>query len=449
MLSENVAPPAGGVCCQELEKQNKKAFACTPLASYNLRNPRCECTFHHMKSLIVSCDKPGGGQMRDTERRVALIYDARHAYDLQVMAGVASYIHDGADFNVYLERDALKDQRLPDFRSWDGNGIIANFDNPSVAMSIIHSKLPTVGFGSGYGWRGTATPYFFTNNEMIASMAADHFSSRGFRHFAFCGYAKNPINGWSGEREEAFVKFLDIQGFPCNVYVDGNENSRQWTSIQRSLAKWLGALPKPVGVLAANDSRAHQVLEACRSFGLRVPEEVAVIGVNNDELLCQLCNPALTSIEHGTKRMGYEAATLLDRLMSGKKSAGTRFVVDPVRIVTRQSTDILAIEDGTVAKAMSFIQEHAMDGIKVPNVVTAMGVSRSRLEARFTKAVGCTPRTAIRRIQLERIRQLISGTSLPLKQIAATAGFRSVQHMTRLFGKTFHQSPGEYRKRAI
>src|SRR6202042_2398690 len=103
------------------------------------------------------------------------------------------------------------------------------------------------------------------------------------------------------------------------IYVDRNETTRRWTSMQHSLAKWLESLPKPVGILAANDSRAHHILEACRAFGLRVPEEVAVIGVNNDELLCQLSNPALTSIEHGTKRMGYEAAALLERLMSGKK----------------------------------------------------------------------------------------------------------------------------------
>ena len=226
--------------------------------------------------------------MRETERRIALIYDARHAYDLQVMAGVASYIHDGADFNVYLERDALKDQRLPDFQSWNGNGIIANFDDPSVATAIIHSKLPAVGFGSGYGWRGAATPYFFTNNKMIASMAADHFSARGFRHFAFCGYAKNPINGWSEEREQAFLKHLELQGFPCNIYVDRNECSRQWVSIQHSLAKWLRSLPKPVGVLAANDSRAIKFLRLAALSTCCVPEEVAVIGVNNDELLCQL-----------------------------------------------------------------------------------------------------------------------------------------------------------------
>jgi LacI family transcriptional regulator len=387
--------------------------------------------------------------VRGTERRIALIYDARHAYDLQVMAGVASYMHECADFKVYFERDALKDQRLPDFQSWGGNGIIANFDDPLVAKVVKQSKLPAVGFGSGYGWREPATPYFFTNNGMIASMAADHFVDCGFRHFAFCGFAKNPINGWSGERERAFVNCLKKQGFPCDIYGDQNETIRPWTSLQHSLARWLVSLRKPVAVLAANDSRGSHILEACHAFGLCVPEEVSVIGVNNDELLCQLSSPALTSIEQGTKRMGYEAAALLGRLMSGKKSVQKCFVIDPVRIVTRRSTGILAIEDHTVAEAMTFIQEHALDGIKVPNVVNALGVSRSWLDARFTKAVGYTPRTAIRKIQLERTRQLISATSLPLKQIAVNAGFRSVQHMTTLFGKTFHQSPAEYRKRAI
>jgi LacI family transcriptional regulator len=387
--------------------------------------------------------------MRSSARRIALIYDARHAYDLQVMAGVAAYIHEGGDFNVYLERDALKDQQLPDFRSWCGDGIIANFDDPSVATVVNQSKLPVVGFGSGYGWRGSSIPYFFTNNDLIANIAADHFFARGFRHFAFCGYAKNPINGWSEEREQAFVRYLDKRGSSCDVYDDRNEPIRQWASIQQSLAKWMRSLPKPVGVLAANDSRAHHLLEACRSFGLRVPHEVAVIGVNNDELLCHLSSPSLTSIEHGTRRMGYEAAALLELLMSGKKPGQRHFVIDPVGIVTRQSTDTLAIEDCTVAKAMSFIQEHALDGIKVPNVVNALGVSRSGLETQFTRMLGYTVHTAIRKIQLERTRQLISDTNLPLKQIAANAGFRSVQHMTTLFGRTFHQSPAEYRKRII
>jgi LacI family transcriptional regulator len=379
-------------------------------------------------------------------KRVALIYDARHDYDLQVMGGVAAYIHEGADFNIYFEREALKDQRLPDLRSWNGDGIIANFDHPSVAAAVARSKLPAVGFGSGFGWRLPSIPYFFTNNKMVAEMSADHLLARGFRHFAFCGYARNPINGWSEEREQAFVAYLNKRGFSCAVYVDPYKTTQHWASVQRSLAEWLKSIPKPVGILAANDNRAHHVLEACHEFDLRVPEDVALIGVNHEELLCRLSNPTLTSIEHGTKRMGYEAAALLDRLMRGKTSRQRRFVIDPVAIVPRQSTDVLAVEDATAVKAMAFIKEHATDGIKVSNIVTALGVSRSGLETRFARALGYTPHTAIRRIQLDAARRLISDTNLPLKQIAANTGFRSIQHMTTLFGKAFHDSPARYRK---
>jgi LacI family transcriptional regulator len=379
--------------------------------------------------------------------RVALIYDATHTYDLKVMTGVAAYLHHSGNYNVYIERNALKDQRLPSLRSWDGDGIIANFDHPTVARAVTLSKLPAVAFGSGHGWyvRGSPIPYFSTNHSMVASMAADHLLARGLRHFGYCGYVRNAINGWSDEREKSFVKCLDERGFSCHVYRPRHKTVQPWISLQNSLGKWLTRLQKPVGVMAANDDRAHHVLEACRTVGLRVPDDVAVIGVNNDELLCLLTSPSLTSIEQGAKQMGYEAAGLLERLICGKELKRRRFVFDPMAIITRQSTDVFAVDDSSVAKAMKFIQEHAFEGIKVPNVVTEAAISRSGLEMRFVKATGYTIHAAIRKVQLDRARLLISNTNLPVKQIATNVGFRSVQHMTRLFGEAFHQSPGKYR----
>jgi LacI family transcriptional regulator len=282
---------------------------------------------------------------------------------------------------------------------------------------------------------------------MISRIAGDHFLFRGFRNFAFCGYVRNCINGWSDERQHAFVKYLKSEGFSCAVYVDGHRNPRRrWSSVERSLAEWLTPLPKPLALMAANDSRAHDVLETCRSLGLRVPEEVAVVGVNNDQLLCQLGSPPLTSIEHGTEKMGYEAAALLARMMNGEKPRRRRFVIDPVGITTRHSTDVLAIEDRTVANAMKFINIYAVKGIKVPEVTKALGVSRSGLDLRFRKALGYSVHTAIRKIQMEKARILVSDTNLPLKQIAANAGFRSVQQMTTLFRRTFLHPPAQYRK---
>jgi LacI family transcriptional regulator len=366
-----------------------------------------------------------------------------------VMSGVAKYLQEKTNYSIYLEENALKDQRLPDLRSWGGDGIIADFDHPAVAKAVVRSKLPIVAFGGGGGGyaEGSRIPYFFTNNKAVADLAADHLFTRGLRHFAYCGYSPTPINGWSRERECEFVQCVAARGYSCDVYVDRRTPSRQWAWVQRSLAAWLASLPKPLGVMAANDIRARHVLEACRLIGLRVPEEVAVIGVDNDELLCQLSSPPLTSIEQGAKRLGYEAASLLDRLMCGKKLRERSFIIDPPGIITRRSTDILAIDDPLVARAMIFIQENASRDIKVRDVVRAVGVSRSGIELHFDRALGYTVHTAIRRVQLERGRRLISETTLPLKEIAARVGFRSIQHMTTLFGKTFRQSPAKYRKR--
>lgn len=378
-------------------------------------------------------------------RRVALIYDARHAYDGKVMLGVARYVRERPGFNIYLERDALKDQKLPPLSQWEGDGVIANFDHPSVASAVSRSGLPAVGFGSGYGWRSASIPYFFSNNKMISQKAADHFLTRGFRNFAFCGYPKNRINGWSHERERAFCVYLKSRGHSCASYSGRFRTGRHWGAEQKSIGEWLLSLPKPVAVLAANDSRGHQVLEACQAFELAVPQQIAVIGVNNDELLCQLSNPSLTSIEQGTEKIGYEAAALLDRMMNGYKPRTRRFIVDPVRVVARNSTNVLAVGDHLVAGAMAFIAANAMNGIKVSHVGRALGISRSTLEARFKKALSFSIHAAIQRARMDRVRALVSGTTLPLKQIAATSGFRSVQHMTTLFKKSFAQSPARYR----
>ncbi|MGH9572020.1 MAG: substrate-binding domain-containing protein [Candidatus Acidiferrales bacterium] len=280
---------------------------------------------------------------------------------------------------------------------------------------------------------------------MISQRAADHFLARGFRNYAFCGYPKNRINGWCLERERAFCAYLKRRGHRCAAYSGPFRTARHWGAEQKSIGQWLLSLPKPVALLAANDSRGHQVLEACRAFEVAVPQEVAVMGVNNDELLCQLSNPSLTSIEQGTEKMGYEAAALLDRMMNGYKPRRRRFVVDPVRVVARNSTDVLAVEDHLVAGAMAFITANAMKGIKVSDVSHALGISRTTLEARFKKALTFSIHAAIRRARMDRVRALVSGTTLPLKQIAATTGFRSVQHMTTLFKKSFAQSPARYR----
>jgi LacI family transcriptional regulator len=198
--------------------------------------------------------------------------------------------------------------------------------------------------------------------------------------------------------------------------------------------------------MAANDNRGRRVLEACRAYNIAVPDEIAVVGVDNDELLCRLSSPPLSSVEQGAKGLGYAAATLLDQMIQGRNSRKRHYVFDPMTVVTRQSTDVLAIDDPKVAQAMAFIRDHSSEGIKVPHVVSAVAISRSGLETRFTSAIGYSNHTAIGHTKLERVRRLVTETDMPLKQIALESGLKSVQHMTTLFVKSFGQTPGKYRR---
>jgi LacI family transcriptional regulator len=383
-------------------------------------------------------------------RRVALIYDATRAYDLKVMTGVAEWLQNGANWSLYLEETSLKDQRLPELSSWKGDGVIADFDDPAVAAAVARSRLPAVGFGSGYGWYAPESriPYFFSNNQAVARLGAGHLLDRGLRNFAFCGYPRTPINGWSEERERVFVSHLRERGIVCGAYRGRHRSGARWADIERELGDWLASLPKPVGVMAANDHRARQVLEACRARGLRVPDEVAVVGVDNDELLCKLSTPLLSSVEQGAVRLGYEAAALLDAIMRGARPRQRRIVINPVGVVTRRSTDMLAVGDEVAARALDFIRAHACRGIKVGDVVNAVMVSRSGLEVHFRQALGHSVHTAIRKARVEQVARLLCETGLSLKQIAGCTGFRSVQHMTAVFTRIYGRPPGEHRRTA-
>jgi LacI family transcriptional regulator len=384
-------------------------------------------------------------------RHVALIYDAKLPYDLKVMSGVALYMQEGGDFITYIEEYALENQKLPDLRSGRIDGIIANFDDPGVAHAVLRSKLPAVGFGGGYGWYlpNSGIPYFFNDQRMIGKMAADHLLERGFRNFGYCGYVQNPANRWNGERQQSFAARVASRGFPCSVYRSSHRTTRHWDFVLASLGSWLRSLPKPVGVMGANDKRARHVLEACRAYHLHVPEEIAVIGVDNDEMLCQLSTPALSSIEQGAKHIGHEAAALLGRMMRGKTPRGRHFVVKPVGVVTRKSTDVFAIEDSVVAEGIAFIRSNAYAGMKAADVVKSLAISRSGLESRFKATMGQTIHEVIRKVQLDGARDILSATNLAIKQVAANTGFKSVQHMTSLFGKAFGLTPARYRKRLI
>lgn len=381
-------------------------------------------------------------------QRIALVYNARSEFDLKVMGGVAAYFQDQRRPGGEAGSDALVVQvhDVNDVHSWQADGVVANLDHPRTAIAAAESRVPVVGFGDGFGkfYRKRSIPYFHANNEAIGEMGAAHLFEKGFGRFAYIPLHGGPRNAWDEQREQAFVRRASKRAGDCWVYVE-REIARSHLCAQFALGEWLQSLPKPIGVMAANDECAKEVLECCRLFEFDVPRQIAVIGVDNNDLLCRLCWPSLSSVERGATRIGYEAATCLHRLMDGKR-ASSDFVIEPTGVVVRQSTTVSADHDPFVMRAVQFIESHHSKSIKVSDVVSAAGISESVLECRFVRTLGRTIYAAIREARLEHVRRLVSDTEVPLKQIAPETGFSSVQHMTTLFRKAFGQSPARYRK---
>lgn len=381
-------------------------------------------------------------------RQVAVILDATSPYQRKMIRGVAAYARKVGGWRLYVEEEPL--DKLPDLKAWQGNGIITAFTERRYAALVRGLDLPVVGVEGGYGWYepDSGIPYFATDDEAVARLAADHLLGQGYPRLAFCGLPKSRNTEWAERRRRGFVARGREADVPCHVYAGHHHATRQWASLQRDLCKWLRSLEKPVGIMAGNDARARHVLEACRSIGLRVPEDVAVIGVDNHELMCELTDPPLSSIEQGAQELGYRAAELLDQMMAGKRPKQIANHVAPERVIVRRSTDALAIDDADVAAAVRFIRAHACEHIRVADILDEVAVSRSTLEARFRSIIGKTIHDEIHETMLGRAQELIAAGGLTLKQVAREAGFAHVQHMTNLFRRRLGRTPGEFQRLA-
>ncbi len=277
-------------------------------------------------------------------------------------------------------------------------------------------------------------------------LAAEHLLERGFRHFAACGFTGH---AWSRQRLEGFRQALGVAGPNCAVYESpwGGRHAHPWELEQSRIGDWLRDRPRPLGVFACNDSRGQHVLDACQRIGLSVPEEVAVLGVDDDVLLCELCDPPLSSVVPNPERVGYEAAALLDRLMAGAKPRRLHECIEPLGVATRQSTDVLAIDDPHIALAVRYIRENACRGVTVHEVLRHVPLSRTILERRFRKYLGRSPQAEIRAVQLKRVKQLLAETDLPLERIAELAGYEHPEYLSVVFKRETGQTPGQYRRR--
>lgn len=283
-----------------------------------------------------------------------------------------------------------------------------------------------------------------TDDITIGRMAAEHLLERGFRYFGFCGFDDMV---WSRQRCESFIARIAEAGFQTNIYKQPKSRAaRTWDREEIILMKWLRELPKPVGVMACNDRRGQHLTEACAKAKLEVPYEVAIIGVDNDDHVCDISNPPLSSVALDVERAGFQASELLDRMMSNKKMKPQMVVVCPTRVVTRQSTNIVAVDDALVSLALHFIHQNANRPIQVNNVIKDLKVSRNCLNEKFMKTLRRSVYDEIKRVRIDLISQMLLETHLPVSDIALSLGYNSTNHIARYFKHRMGMSPQEYRK---
>lgn len=378
--------------------------------------------------------------------KVALLIGFSRNYRRGVLRGIANYTHTRNPWSCFTQEHGLQNG-IPDWlRTWKGDGIIACIDSQLTAKALLRGGCPVVDVLHNVQVAGI--PTFDTDAGVVAKLAADYFLKAGYRHFAFCGYSGIPF---SDRRSANFVDYLATQQQKVAVFavrsprhkpLDILAAERQGIERETAIVTWLRKQPRPLALFACNDICGQQVLNACRRHGIKVPEEVSVLGVDNDEVLC---DPPLSSIEPDTERLGYEAAELLDRMMRGKRSVPRLVKISPIRVVERTSSDAVPIQDPVTAQALRFIRDHVGDGIAVKDVQAHVQRSRTDLEQRFRRHLHVSVSAEIWKRRMDRVLSLLQQTDLPLSKIAAQSGFATDSHLCRSFKARFQKTPSAYR----
>lgn len=378
---------------------------------------------------------------------IALLIETSREYARGLLRGVARYHQEHGPWSIFFEPHGLDDPPPAWLKSWGGDGILARIDNRRMADAILKTGLPAVDVRGAF--QDLGLPFIGVDNRPVTKLAFDHLWDCGLRNFAFCGTPRGE-NPNQDLRCDLFVELAEAAGCPCSTYLGRGRHGRMkdWERNQQELAQWLRGLPKPVGIMTCHDDRGHQVLEACRRAELSVPDAVAVIGVDNDPFLCNLCTPPLTSIDINPARIGYEAAAQLAALMNGAKPSREPVLLGPPRgVAPRQSTDMLAIDDAEAASAIRFVRENAVKGITVEEVLKRAERSPSTLERRIKRLLGRTIKAEITRVKLSRARLLLCETELPVAKIAVRCGFSEPRYFCEVFRSHEGMTAMAYRRK--
>ena len=375
---------------------------------------------------------------------VALLVETALGSGREILKGISQYVHEHDDWRIYHYTGSLGVMVPEVLEHWEGDGIIARINEPLLLDVIRQKNVPVVDVLGNVNETGFTCVK--SDNAAISKLVFEHFHERGYKHFGFLGVEGE---AWSEERKQEFEACVRASGKACNCKMVSHAMKQHcsWNSYLESLAAWLIKLPQTAAVFVCSDQFAPDLVSACAVAKLRIPEDIALIGVDNDLAFCEVVRPSLSSVNADHIQVGYTAASLLGELMRGKVSQGETVRIPPNGIVTRRSSDAFALDDEGLQRAIKLIQAKACEGIGVDDVSKVAGYSRSVLQRRFKAQLGRTVHDVILSTKLERAKELLSLTRLPLIEVALRSGFNHQEYLNHVFRERVMITPGEYRKR--
>jgi LacI family transcriptional regulator len=376
---------------------------------------------------------------------VALIIETSKVYGRELLLGISRYIRHNGPWSTFSMERGQNDSDPPWLAKWQGQGIISRSLDHTLCERAARRGIPVVSLRHLH--ERPKFPTFFPDQTLIGQRIATHLLERGFTSFGYCGV--DDEKRWEHLRREAFTAAVAAHGHQIDFYKPTyfRDFHKNWEREQRLIGQWLQALKKPVGIMASHDSQGVQLLDACRRIGAKVPDDVAVVSVDNDPVLCELASPPLSSLDQNVRRIGFEAAAMLHRMMHGEKVAPENYFFSPGEVVTRLSSDVIAVDDRNLSAAMRFIRKNALGTIDVAAIAVAAGQSRRSLEKKFTEAFGISPMGKVHEMRLLNLKRLLLETDHPLEHIAQLSGFEYHEYMSRFFKKRTGTTPGQFRRK--
>lgn len=379
--------------------------------------------------------------------RVGLIFNANKSYDRQIIEGIGSFITlTDCNWEIYIE-ESFCTSRINEIVEIS-NGIIADLDDQSVVDILGESQTPYVGVGGSFQniIDYPKCHYVATDNHALVRLAFEHLMKKGIRDIAFYNISEPHERRWAVEREKAYYELTRKYFFSPLVYKDYDPTIQHRDTALVSLTNWMKTLPTHSGIIAVTDSRARHLLQAAALAGFKIPQDLAVIGIDNEELVSYLSHISLTTVVQGTRKIGFAAAQLLQTQLEHGQQSWKRIVVPPAGIKERLSTNVMHTSDPLVGLALAFIRENIHRQLKVSHVINYLGISRTFLDNKFQQALSCKVHTVIIREKLKRCQTLLENITIPISDIPQLAGFPSINYFYNFFTRELSITPAQYRQ---